>query len=132
MHNITQITADTNPESSYHWTNETESRLTLNEHYLDNDGNPEGGITAAIGILISWQRGPLGRIGTAERKQPNGAFVEDVIHAARARLEFYQSSQFACDENAEAIDYLNEALDILAERTRRRVDAKTEGTHEGH
>ena len=111
--------------------NETESRLTLDEHYLDNDGNPEGGITAAIGILISWQRGPLGRIGTAERKQPNGAFVEDVIHAARARLDFYQSSQFACDENAEAIKHLNRALDALAARTKRRIIAKTEGTHEG-
>ena len=110
---------------------ETEPRLTLDEHYLDNDGNPEGGVTAAIGILISWQRGPLGRIGTAERKQPNGAFVEDVIHAARARLDFYQSSQFACDENAEAIKHLNSALDALAARTKRRIIAKTEGTHEG-
>lgn len=110
---------------------ETEHRLTMDIHYLDEDGNPEGGITSAIGILISWQPGPLGRIGTAERKQPTGAFVEDVIHAARARLDFYQSSQFACDENAEAIKHLNRALDALAARTKRRIIAKTEGTHEG-
>ena len=114
-----------------HHQKETDNRLLIDEHYLDEDGNPKGGTTTGIGYLIAWQPGPLGQVGTAARKKPTGAFVEDVIRAARSRLAWYQSSKFACDENAEAIKHLNRALDALAARTKRRIIARTEGTHEG-
>lgn len=99
------------------------------EHWLDSDGHPQGGITQATGLLISWQNGPLGR--GDERREPNGAFVETVIEAARDRLEFYQRSRFACQENALALKRLESAIDALSMRTERREAEGVEGTHEG-
>lgn len=105
------------------------------EHWLDENGNPAGGVSTTRGATISWQNGPLGRIGTDERKEPNGAFVEDIIQMAIGRLEFYQTasdSRFACEENAEAIRLLKQAGVVLDSRTKRREAARTEGTHEGN
>jgi len=104
----------------------------LNEqHWLHPvSGHPAGGITQSAGLLISWQNGPLGRGG--DRKEPNGSFVETVINAAIGRLNFYQRSGFACEENASAISYLTQAREVLQDRTRRREQAGTEGTHQGN
>lgn len=103
----------------------------LTEHYsdqwLDEDGNPAGGVSCGKGFCISWQNGPLGR--GAERKEPNGAFVETIIDAARKRLDFYQSGKFACKENELAIHYLNLALYALNKRTEERERREVEGTH---
>ena len=98
------------------------------EHWSDN-GVPAGGVTYGRGFAISWQNGPLGALGTSERKQPNGAFVEDIIEAALDRLEYYQSSRFNCDENQFAIEHLRAAIAALEERTARRVQRGVEGTH---
>lgn len=98
------------------------------ENWVDSDGNPAGGVVSSVGMTISWQNGPLGR--GESRRPPNGAFVEDVIQAAIARLDFYQESKFNCRENADAIIYLTRALDKLRSRTSRRESQGTEGTHE--
>ena len=97
---------------------------------LDAKGNPSGGIVSGTGLSIFWQDGPLGR--GADRQEPNGAFVETVIAAARQRLEFYQTAslgRFACVENAEAIDLLTAALEVLDRRTQGREARQVEGTH---
>lgn len=98
------------------------------EHFDDESGNPAGGTTTGTGITITWQNGPLGR--GADRKEPNGAFVEGVIQAALDRIEYYQSSRFACAENAEAERCLRAALDALESRTAKREARAVEGTHE--
>lgn len=98
------------------------------EQFTDADGAPAGGQTFGPGFAIAWQNGPLGR-GT-ERKEPNGAFVETIIAAARDRLEFYQRGKFACKPNAEAIELLNAALEILDWRTKEREARGVEGTLE--
>ena len=97
------------------------------EHWFDKDGNPAGGVSSGRGFAISWQNGPLGRGN--DRKEPNGAFVEDVIAAALGRIEFYQKSKFACEENAEAIRHLKAALFTLDARTKDRENRGVEGTH---
>lgn len=97
-------------------------------HWNDENGNPGGGCTYGIGVSIIWQKGPLGR--GAERKEPTGAFVEDVIWAAIDRLEYYQDSPFACDENEKAINHLNAARNRLTERTADREARGVEGTCE--
>jgi hypothetical protein len=97
---------------------------------VDENGNPTGGTVVGVGVTISWQRGPLGR--GAHRQPPNGAFVEDVIDAARQRLMFYQAAiegRFACTENAEAIQLLEAALRVLDARTKAREAREVEGTH---
>lgn len=100
------------------------------ENLRDDQGRPAGGSVSGVGISIVWQDGPLGR--GAERKEPNGAFVETVIAAAKQRLEYYQevsAGAFKCGENAVAITKLDEALLWLDKRTREREARGVEGTH---
>ena len=104
----------------------------FSQHWTDEDGNPAGGVSSTRGGTVSWQNGPLGRVGSSERTEANGAFVEDIIAIVCDRIEFYQDSKFACDENAEVIDLLKQASAVCQSRTRRRTEAKTEGTHEGN
>ena len=68
------------------------------ENMVNENGDPTCGTVRGVGLSIDWQDGPLGR--GAERKEPNGAFVETVIDAVRQRIEFYQASRFKCRENA--------------------------------
>ena len=96
----------------------------------DDDGNPDGGTVRGKGINIKWQKGPLGN--GKDRKEPNGAFVVDVIIVAKQRIDFYQKSGFACRENELAISYLQQALMHLDLRTKRRENEGVEGTHEGN
>jgi len=91
----------------------------------DENGNPAGGTVRGVGLSVDWQNGPLGR--GADRKEPNGAFVETVIDAARQRIEYYQQSQFNCRENAIAITKLEEALLWLRKRTMDREERQVEG-----
>ena len=97
-------------------------------HFTDENGNPTGGTTYGVGFAIGWQNGPLGR--GDERQPPNGAFVEDIIRAAIDRLEFYQSTKFACDHNARALMALHDSLAILRNRTEEREQRQVEGTHQ--
>lgn len=104
----------------------------FDEHWCDAQGNPAGGVSTGKGFTISWQNGPLGKIGTPERREPSGAFVEDIIQAARQRIEFYQTAsggRFACQENAEAIAALEMAEAVLDKRTKDREARLVEGTH---
>lgn len=99
---------------------------------VDPDGNPAGGYVRGVGLDIDWQDGPLGR--GPDRAEPNGAFVETVIRAAKQRIEHYQKAadgKFRCRENALAITKLDEALLWLKQRTERREAEGVEGTHDG-
>lgn len=97
------------------------------EHWNDEKGNPAGGISQDTGFVISWQNGPLGR--GEDRKEPNGAFVENVLEAALDRLEFYEASRFSCEENRQAIYHLELAREFLWKRTKTREERGVEGTH---
>lgn len=97
------------------------------ENRVDGDGRPAGGYVDGRGLRIDWQMGPLGR--GDDRLEPNGAFVETVIAAAKQRLEFYNEGEFVCDENTIAINALDEALRVLNQRTAAREARGVEGTH---
>lgn len=100
------------------------------ENNDDENGNPAGGSVRGVWLSIDWQNGPLGR--GEERIDPNGAFVETVISAAKQRIEYYQTAsngKFACRENAMAITKLDEALLWLNKRTLDREERNVEGTH---
>lgn len=102
-------------------------RNSFKAEHWDQEGRPGGGCSYGVGFTISWQNGPLGQ--GADRREPNGAFVEDVIAAAQDRLEYYQRGSFACEENADAIHHLASALAALNMRTRDREQRDVEGTH---
>ena len=98
------------------------------QNRTDKDGNPAGGDVRATGLDIVWQNGPLGR----PPKPATGAFVEDVIEAARQRLEFYQTAlggRFACRQNAIALTKLDEALMWLTSRRMEREARGVQGEH---
>ena len=101
--------------------------VALNEH--DLSGRPAGGEAAARGIKIVWQNGPLVDPNGGGRREPNGAFVETVIAIAADRIRYYQSSEFACRENALALTKLEEALHWLHHRTADREARGVEGAH---
>jgi len=96
------------------------------QHWLDVNGNPAGGTSSGKGFAISWQNGPLGR--GSDRREPNGAFVETITKAVIGRLEVYQASRFACDDNAEAIKHLEAAVECMQRRTKNREQRQVEGT----
>lgn len=98
------------------------------QNYFDDRGNPSGGWARGPGISIEWQNGPLAVDG--ERREPNGAFVETLIAITKERIEHYQQSKFACEDNATAISHLQHALEALEHRTIEREQRGVEGTHE--
>lgn len=104
----------------------------IGRHNVDDDGVPAGGTTTGVGVHIEWQNGPLREQGTDEPAEPNGAFVEGVIEAAIDRMEFYQSTRFACAENDEILGNLRSALVWCHARTANRTAQGVEGTHEVH
>ena len=94
-------------------------------NYLDAEGNPAGGYVKGLGIEFRFQDGPLGR--GDDRREPNGAFVEDLETAAIHRMEFYQSTRFKCRENDLVITKLQEAQHWGQHRTRDREERGVEG-----
>lgn len=91
-------------------------------HHWINQKIPAGGVTYGTGFVISWQNGSQGT--GADRKPQNGAFVEDILNAAEDRLRVFQETQFACTENARAIEAIREAIRYLTART---IDRKLRG-----
>lgn len=96
-------------------------------HWNSPNGSPAGGSTSGLGFCISWQNGGLGR--GPDRSEPNGAFVETIIAAAKGRLEHFQASGLSCEYNAVAIMHLERALEALDRRTKDREARDVEGTH---
>lgn len=99
------------------------------QHWSDVKGTPTGGVSYGKGFTISWQNGALREQGTDAPAEPNGAFVEDVLQAVIGRIEYYQASRFACQENAEALVALYAAAKRLDDRTKNREKRMVEGTH---
>lgn len=107
----------------------TSKQTMICENNVDAEGRPAGGAVRACGISIDWQNGPLREQGSDEPAEPNGAFVETVIRAAKQRIEHYNDTQFRCRENSLAITKLDEALHWLNHRTADRESRGVEGTH---
>lgn len=59
----------------------------------------------------------------------NGVTNEALLAIVRDRLIAFQSSEFACIENQQALVHVDEALEVLKRRTRDRITRKVEGTH---
>ena len=119
-------------------------QLVVSEFTTDEDDHPTGGFTEmklpskvkgtqiefdgeSYAIFIRWQNGII------QNGQQNGAFVEDVIEAARQRIMFFNSRPGSwCRENSVAITKLEEALQWLDWRTRTRLLQNVENTYESH
>lgn len=84
-----------------------------------NDQNPEG----VSGVGIYFQNGPVLVSGV------NGLSQEALLAIVKDRLESFQAGQYACVENDLALNKINDAIEILHERTKARMARGVEGTH---
>ena len=94
-------------------------------HWLDPNGNPGGGCYSVPGLIVLFQDGPIKEQGV------NGAQVEDLLQAARERLQFLNEAgngKFASDYNAAAIAAIRQAEEMLLLRTQEREGRGVEGT----
>jgi hypothetical protein len=74
------------------------------------------------GISLHFQDGIPAEVGV------NGLSNETVLRAVLNRLRAFQKGEFACEENAQAINRINDALSILCKRTADRKARGVEGT----
>ena len=93
----------------------------------DVDGDPAGGNAQGRGLDIDWQDGPIDRDAG---EQPNGTLVEDVLEVCKRRLEFYQDSRFACEENDAALNFIKRAIAACLARRKDRAARGVLGKHE--
>jgi len=77
-------------------------------------------------IQVVFQAGIPTQVGV------NGCRVEDVIRVALDKLERFQCGPLSCDENAEAIRYLQLARHSLADRIQRRREQGVWNTMSPH
>ena len=77
-------------------------------------------------IRVTFQHGLPPKVGV------NGAQIEDVLDVARQRLERYQATDLACEENADALAAIAAARDAMARRRARRKDQGVFQTYEPH
>ena len=94
---------------------------TLNQNWAEN-GEHDGGQSYGPGFTIAWQRGPLTEAGR------NGAFLSEVLDACRHQLAYFEYNRHACQENADALGHLEQAIALLEARRARRAAAGTLGT----
>lgn len=72
--------------------------------------------------LIHFQTGPISHPGV------NGFSNESFLAVVIDRLKGFQAGPFACSENALALIDLEEAMQLLHDRTRERISRGVEGT----
>ena len=97
----------------------------ITSNWTDTEGNHDGGVSTGIGFTIAWQRGSLNE---ADR---NGAFLIEVVEVCLNQIEYFQDGKFQCQENAEAIFHLEQAIASLKSRRNRREQDGTLGTTQG-
>lgn len=68
--------------------------------------------------------------GTVPENGVNGVTLESLLAIVADRLKGFQSSPFACRENAIALTHCQDALMWLQARTRARIKRGVEGTHQ--
>lgn len=79
----------------------------------------------ASGTRIQFQKGPLGETG-----YPNGLSIEVLLAIVEDRLICFQDGPFACEDNADALQCVTQAMWSLQNRTRKRMERGVEGTSE--
>jgi hypothetical protein len=71
---------------------------------------------------INFQEGPCKEVGV------NGVANEDLLNMVLIRLRYFQTTKYACEENAQAIREIEYALASLFERTNKREERNVLGT----
>lgn len=78
---------------------------------------PNGHVTT-----IKFQNGPIAENGV------NGLTQEILLEIVADRLRSFQAGPFACEENGNALGFVEEAMAVLHDRTKKRMARGVEGT----
>lgn len=95
---------------------------------ISYDADNDHGVIAHGGVIMAglqFQHGPIQENGF------NGIQNEPLIDLLHMRITALQE-RFPCEENVQAMAYLDSALIILNERTRKRQEQGVEGKNEAH
>lgn len=120
------------PEITTHHTNDVNKALLLDADERDpENGNashlyairlPPNGGEARV-VSLPFQHGPIAEVGV------NGITNEVLLAILIDRMQGFQSSKYACRENALALTHLEDASHWLEHRTKCRTQRGVEGTH---
>lgn len=69
-----------------------------------------------------FQKGPIKENGV------NGCHQEDLLAIVIDRLQCFQAGEYACDDNQEALEHIEKAMECLNRRTEERQKRGVEGT----
>lgn len=72
-------------------------------------------------LTVNFQSAPVPNVGV------NGVTIEALLAICAHRLECFQGGEFPCEENAEALQHIEAALQSLHNRTDRRMNFGYEG-----
>lgn len=96
------------------------SSAGANHHYSASWADKNGHLHVRDIVL---QNGPINEVGV------NGLTHEVLLAVVADRLRGFQSGPYACEENAAALDAIEDAQSHLMSRTRARIERGVEGTH---
>lgn len=89
------------------------------------DRGPNLGLVPTFGYNLKFQNGPIA-------EGVNGLTHEVLLAIIEDRIAGFQTGPFACPENERALSLVRELQAVLADRTKRRDEQGTEGTHKGN
>lgn len=107
----------TSKYTEVHCENKNEQKYNAPHHFSVREVE-----TGDVLALVDFQEGPIKEVGI------NGIHNEDLILMVLTRLNSFQQTAFACNENEMAIKKLEEALMWLRKRTQDREIRNVEGT----
>lgn len=112
-----------------------QKRNNLNKVYRCGDIGPGGAYhdygVAAVGegytgiVYIPFQRGPRNEEGGRK-----GVLDGDLLEIVRDRLRCFQAGDYACEENAQALRHIEEALMWMNKRAEDRAERNVLGTYQ--
>jgi len=118
-------------EITTHHTNEANKALVIKA--IDHGGEPVAyqvmtdplpTLPGKVSVELKFQHGPINEVGV------NGITNEVCAAIIIDRLEYFQTTKYACGENERALAHFREGLLELESRTKRRTEQGVEGTHQ--
>lgn len=94
------------------------------QYLIVKEGKKTHDLNAVVGE-IQFQKGPRNSMNSI-----NGVLLTDLLEISRDVLFSYQQGPYNCDENAEALNYIEKALECLNNRTKDRAERNVLGKYE--
>lgn len=94
------------------------------QYLIVKEGRKTYDLNAVVGE-IQFQKGPRD-----EKDSINGVLLVDILEIAKDVLMGYQLGPYNCNENAEALNHIEKALECLNNRTKDRAKRNVLGKYE--